>query len=301
VGVVGVGRMGTPICGRLVAAGWPVTAADLRPERKAAVRAAGAGWARDIAGLVERVEIVLTVLPGQAEVETVMTEALDRLRPGTTWIDMTSGDPRAARGLVARAAARHIAVLDAAMGGGVPAAQSGTLQLFVGGDGAVVKRHRPLLETLGRVEHVGGPGAGRLVKLLVNLLWFGQSLAVSEALLVARGTGLDLDVVAAALGRSAAASQFVAADLPGLLEGDYRETFGLDLCCAQIDAVAGLARELGVPFEVSETVRGAYRAALERYGPVDGELRPVALLEDRAGLVLRGGGSAGAGDDASPG
>jgi 3-hydroxyisobutyrate dehydrogenase-like beta-hydroxyacid dehydrogenase len=159
----------------------------------------------------------------------------------------------------------------------------------VGGDGAAVARHRPLLEVLGRVEHVGGAGAGRLVKLLVNLLWFGQSLAVSEALLVARGSGLDLNVVAGALGRSAAASAFVAADLPGLLAGDYRDSFELDRCCAQIDALSGLAEELGVPFELSETVRGAYRAALERYGPIDGELRPVALLEERAGIALRGG------------
>jgi hypothetical protein len=44
-----------------------------------------------------------------------------------------------------------------------------------------------------------------------------------------------------------------------------------------------------VPFELSEMVGGAYRAALERYGPVDGELRPVALLEERAGIALRGG------------
>jgi 3-hydroxyisobutyrate dehydrogenase len=289
VGVIGTGRMGLPICERLAAAGWAVAATDLRPEREADVRAAGAGWARDTAGLVDAVEIVLTVLPGQPELETVMAEAMPRLRPGMTWIDMTSGDPRAARALVAQAAARDVAVVDAAMGGGVSAVRSGTLQLFVGGDAAAVARHRALLEFLGRVEHVGGPGAGRLVKLLVNLLWFGQSLAVSEALLVARGSGLDLDVVAGALGRSAAASEFVAADLPGLLVGDHRDSFELDRCCAQIDTLAGVAEELGVPFELSEAVRGAYRAALERYGPVNGELRPVALLQERAGIALRSG------------
>lgn len=290
VGVIGVGRMGLPISERLVAAGWAVTAADVRPEREAEVRAAGAHWAPDIPDLVDRVEIIVTVLPGQAELGAVMTEAMARLRSGMTWIDMTSGDPRAARALVDQVSARDVAVLDAAMGGGAAAARDGSLQLFVGGDGAVVERHRPLLEVLGRVEHVGGTGAGRLVKLLVNLLWFGQSLAVSEALLVARGSGLDLDVVAATLARSAAASEFMAADLPGLLAGDYRDVFSLDLCCAQLDALAGLAGELGVPFELSETVRGAYRAARERYGPVDGELRPVALLEERAGIALRGGG-----------
>jgi 3-hydroxyisobutyrate dehydrogenase len=289
VGVIGVGRMGLPICERLAAAGWAVSATDRRGEREAAARAAGAVWASDTAELVGGVDTVLTVLPGQVELETVMAVATARLRPGMAWIDMTSGDPRAARALVAEATARGAEVLDAAMGGGVAAIQEGTLQLFVGGGAAAVERHRALLEVVGRVEHVGGAGAGRLVKLIVNLLWFGQSLAVGEALLVARRSGLDLDVVAGALGRSAAASEFVASDLPGLLDGDYRDSFELDRCCDQLDALAGLARELGVPFELSEMVGGAYRAALERYGPVDGELRPVALLEERAGIALRGG------------
>lgn len=301
LGVIGVGRMGLPICERLVAAGWAVTGTDVRPEREAEVRAAGARWAPHIPDLLDGgVEILLTVLPGQPELGTVMTEARARLRSGMTWIDMTSGDPRAARALADQVSARDVAVLDAAMGGGAAAARDGSLQLFVGGEVAVVERHRPLLDVLGRVEHVGGPGAGRLVKLLVNLLWFGQSLAVSEALLVARGSGLDLDVVAATLARSAAASEFIAADLPGLLAGDYRDSFGLDLCCAQIDALSGLAGELGVPFALSETVRDAYRAALERYGPVNGELRPVALLEERAGIALRGGGATGPADRPSP-
>lgn len=280
--------MGLPVCERLVAAGWEVAAADARPEIEAAVGAAGARWVGDVAALVDQVDVVLTVLPGTAELQAVMAEAMARLRPGMAWIDMTSGDPRPAQALVRDAIARGVDALDAALGGGVPAARSGTLQLFVGGEPAVVERHRPLLEVLGRVEHVGGPGAGRLVKLIVNLLWFGQSLAVGEALLVARRSGLDLGVVSEVLGRSAAASAFVAGDLPGLLAGDYRDSFGLDRCCDQIDVMADLARELGVPFELSVAVHGAYRAALERYGPVDGELRAVALLEELAGVDLRG-------------
>lgn len=292
--------MGLPICERLAAAGRTVTATDLRPERETDVRAAGAGWAPDIAALTGEVEIALTVLPGPAELQSAMAAAMPCLRPGMTWIDMTSGDPRPARALVGEAVERGVEPLDAMLGGGVSAARSGALQLFVGGEQAVVERHRELLGVLGHIEHVGGPGAGRLVKLIVNLLWFGQSVAVSEALLVAARGGLDLDVVAGTLGRSAAASEFVRADLPGLLAGDYRESFGLDRGCDQIDAIAGLARELGVPFRVSDTVGEVYRAALERYGPVDGELLPVALLEERAGVVLRGGAAAPAGEAPPP-
>src|ERR1700742_5030460 len=121
--------MGLPVCGRLVAAGWEVAAADARPEREAAVRAAGARWASGVSALVDEVDVVLTVLPGAAELGAVMAQAMGRLRPGMAWIDMTSGDPRPARALVRDALARGADVLDAALGGGVPAAESGTLQL----------------------------------------------------------------------------------------------------------------------------------------------------------------------------
>ncbi len=288
MGVIGVGRMGQAICARLAGAGWRVSATDVRTECEAVVAAVGVGWVADVAALVDGADTVLTVLPGTAELHEVMAGAMARLRPGMAWIDMTTGDPRAAQALVREAAGLGVEALDAMLGGGVPAAQSGTVQLFVGGEATAVERHRPLLEALGRIEHVGGPGAGRLVKLIVNLLWFGQSVAVAEALLVARGTGLDLDLVAGALGRSAAAGEFVRADLPGLLAGDYRDSFGLDRCHDQLATITEIARELGVPFEVSDAVRDAYRAALEHYGPVDGELRAVALLEERAGIALRG-------------
>ena len=48
-----------------------------------------------------------------------------------------------------------------------------------------------------------------------------------------------------------------------------------------------LAEELAVPFDLSVAVERAYRAALTRYGPIDGELLAVALLEERAGTRLR--------------
>jgi len=289
VGVIGVGRMGLPVCARLAAAGTRVVATDRRPERELDVRAVGADWDADAERLARRAAVLITVLPGTAELLEAMALALEALRPGATWIDLTSAEPAAGAELVARAHARGIECLDAPIGGGVEAAAAGTLQVFVGGRSDVIERHRSMLELLGRVEHVGDHGAGYTTKLLVNLLWFGEAVAVGEALLLARRAGIDLDVLQSALGRSAAASDFVRRDLSALLGGDYLESFGIDRCCEELAAVVALADELAVPFELSSTVERAYRAALTRYGPVDGELLAVALLEERAGTTLRRG------------
>jgi 3-hydroxyisobutyrate dehydrogenase len=138
-----------------------------------------------------------------------------------------------------------------------------------------------------RIIHVGGNGAGYMVKLLVNLLWFGQAVATGEALLLARRTGIDLDVFRQALATSAASTAFIRDDLGALFDGDYLTSFELDRCCEELTAVADLARELGMPSQLTQVVERTYQRALRRFGPVDGELMAVALLEEEAGLQLR--------------
>jgi 3-hydroxyisobutyrate dehydrogenase len=287
VGIVGVGRMGLPICRRLVGAGFQVTATDIRREREADVRAAGADWMVDTERVASIADVLLTSLPGSSELADAMALALPALRRQTTWIDLTSADPATARPMVERAESLGIECLDAPVGRGVAAAAAGSLQLFVGGRTDAVERHRGLLESLGRVDHVGDNGAGYTTKLLVNLLWFGQAVAVGEALLLAQRAGIDLEVLRSVLGDSAAASEFVRRDLRALLDGDYLESFGVHRCHEELEAVVSLAGELDVPSELSRSVERAYRAAVERYGPVDGELLAVALLEERAGVRLR--------------
>ena len=287
VGIIGVGRLGLPVCARVVGAGYSVVASDILPARAPEVRSAGADWVGKTERVASVADVLLTSLPGSSELTEAMALALPALRPQTTWIDLTSAAPPAAGRLVKRARSLGIECLDAPVGGGIAAAAAGSLQLFVGGQAAVVERHRGLLESLGRVDHVGENGAGYTAKLLVNLLWFGQAVAVGEALLVAHRSGIDLEVLRSVLGDSAAASEFVRRDLGALLEGDYLESFGVHRCSEELEAVVSLAEELDVPFELSRSVARAYRAAVERYGPADGELLPVALLEERAGVRLR--------------
>lgn len=291
VAVIGVGRMGLPICRRLLAAGYAVTAVDVRADRREAARAAGVDTAADPAAVAGEVDVVVTVLPGSPELSQVMPAVIAAAPSAATstwtWIDLTSASPIVTAPLREAALARGLACLEAPMGGGPSTAEAGSLQLFVGGPDGVVERQRPLLESLGRVVHVGGHDAGYTVKLLVNLLWFGQALATGEALLLARRAGLDLDVVRDALAGSAAAGRFLKEDVDALLDGDYLTTFGIDRCVEELDAVVAVAAEHDLPFELSSLVRDLYTRALVRYGPVDGELLSVALLEEQAGVDLR--------------
>lgn len=290
---MGTGRMGMPACAALAEAGHEVYATDERAGLKAPVQARGAAWRDSPALAAAAADVLITMLPGPDEVHTAMLGAdgaLSALAPGATWIDMTSNSPLAVRPIRELALERGIGVLDAPVGGGVRAARERRLHLFVGGDASLLDRHRPLLEVLagpGQIAHVGGHGAGYTVKLLVNLLWFGQAVATAEALLLGKRAGIDLRVLQETLNGSAASSNFIGCDLQALFQGDYLASFGLDGICQELATVTELARDHQVPFELSRLVHRTYQRALARFGPVDGELLAVALLEEQAGLDLR--------------
>jgi 3-hydroxyisobutyrate dehydrogenase len=216
------------------------------------------------------------------------------MRRGSTWVDTSSNASALAEPIRALAAECGVDVLEAPVGGGVAAAQDGTLAFYVGGSAEVLDRHRAVFDALGdprRLVHVGGPGTGYTTKLLVNLLWFGQAVATAEALLLGKRAGIDLGVLRGALADSAAASRFVSSDLDALFAGDYLTSFELDRCCEELANVTAQAHELGVPFELSDLVERIHLRALSRYGPVGGELLSVALLEEQAGTLLRADGA----------
>jgi 3-hydroxyisobutyrate dehydrogenase len=149
---------------------------------------------------------------------------------------------------------------------------------------------RELLAVLGdpdRIVHAGPAGTGCTIKLLVNLLWFGQAVANGEALLLARSSGIDLETFREAVAAGSAASRFADVDAVALFAGDYLPAFSFARCCEELTAVRDLAEGYGLKLPVAERVEDVYQRALKRYGDLDGELLAVKYLEDTNSIGLR--------------
>lgn len=289
VGIIGLGRMGLPMCVRLAERGFAVSATDLRDELRSSVARAGARWASTAAEVAARSETLITMLPGPGEVSAIVGEALEALSPGSTWIDMSSATPATAAEIARTAAGTAVRILDAPVGGGPPQARDGRLLAFVGGHGDDLQAQREVLDTLAeRLLHVGPAGSGYAVKLLVNLLWFGQAVASAEALTLAIRAGLNPETVRLAVQESAAASRFMERDASALLAGDDLNSFSLARCHEELEGVLTLGLQLDVPLALAERVSELYQQALERYGDVDGELLGARLVAERAGVNLAG-------------
>ena len=275
------------ICARIAGAGLPVTATDLRRELRPEVIATGARWTDSLEEVGAQSEVVITVLPGPAEVTELTDRLVGTLAPGSTWIDLTSATPEVGDHIAQVARGRGVRTLDAPVGGSPDAARNGQLLVFAGGEADDLETQRGLLETFASsIVHVGGTGDGYLAKLLVNLLWFGQAIAASEALSLAARFGLDPETFRAAVQESAAASRFIETDAPSLLRGDDMPAFSLGRCVEELDGVLTLARRLDVEPTVAERVTEVYADALHRYGDVPGELLGARLVAERAGVTF---------------
>lgn len=206
VGVVGLGRMGTPIAGHLVAAGHRVVALDPDP-------AAGDGLADGVRRVdrdtdLDGCEVVL-VLAGGGAVGSILL-AGDRLRPAWRGRDVlvcSTVDPAEMRRLHEVAARDGGRLLDAPLCRGDHGARRGDLQALVGGDAAVLDRCADVLAAFcSDVVHVGGPGAGQTAKLVNNMLLWSNIASVVEGLRLAEELGVRREPLVEGLLKSSASS-----------------------------------------------------------------------------------------------
>jgi 3-hydroxyisobutyrate dehydrogenase len=297
VGFVGLGNMGGPMCGHLIRTGLSVNVFDLDRAAVERLRALGGRAAESVADCASDVDVLITMLPAPPQVEQVLLGAdgaIAALPAGSLAIDMSTSSVAVGARVLAAASERGVTVLDAPVAGQSIGAEAGSLAIYVGGDSDAFARALPVLEAIGdaeRIFHVGGHGAGYTVKLLLNLLWFIESVAVGEVLTLGVRAGVSLESLHAALVGSPANSVFLERDVRMVLDsGDYDEAFPMRLVTKDLALAVDLARDVGMPVELTALVEQIHRRARARYGDDAGEISAVRLYEELAGVQLRLGG-----------
>lgn len=207
VGVIGAGRMGTPIIGHLVRRGFATLASDLNPAREAAVRERGATWQPDNAALAAACDVVLVCVGFDAEVRALLAEGgpLRQAKPGSIVAILSTVKPETVQALAAATPGLH--VVDSTVCRGGRAADEGTLLSFVGGPADVVARLEPVLRAYSSdVAHTGDVGTAQVAKAANNLVLWACLIADHEALALAQRYGMDAEALRQALLTSSAAN-----------------------------------------------------------------------------------------------
>lgn len=206
--------MGRPAAGFLARSGTPTYCFDEDRTVMAEVVAEGAHAAESVAELAAGSGIVVVMVPSDRDVLDVCSPAdgvLAAAAPGSVLLICSSVTPKTCREVAGLAEPLGVRVLDAALTGGVRAAESGELNLLVGGDQDVLDAVAPALAPWTKsVHHLGPLGAGQVGKTVNNLCHWGQLTAIVEALRLGRALGVEPAKLRAAVMEGPAASRTLA-------------------------------------------------------------------------------------------
>ena len=229
IAFIGLGIMGGPMAGHLLAAGHTVHLHSRTRAKAAAQIEAGGIWHDDPSEAASLADIIITMVGLPSDVEGLYLAPgglLDRARPNAVLIDMTTSTPSLAVRIAAEAEARGLRALDAPVSGGPAGAQTARLSIMVGGNADAFDAVLPVLQRMGtNIVRQGGPGAGQHTKMSNQIVIAGNMLGAAEGLAYATAAGLDPERVLQSIGTGAAASFLLNALGPRMLKGDFAPGF----------------------------------------------------------------------------
>jgi 3-hydroxyisobutyrate dehydrogenase len=269
IGFIGLGAMGLPMAGHLVAAGHDVTVASRSRGPIEAAVALGAHDGATPRQVAEAAELIILCVPNSPQVVEVVDGMLGALDEGKTVVDCSTIDPEVERAQHGRVGATGARYLDAPLSGGTTGARNGVLTLMVGGDASTLKDVTPALSAFaGLIVHVGGPGMGQVVKLCNNLIYAAQMTATAEAAALAVKSGVDMHKLFEVLTHATGDCTAVRTRLPvaGVVPDspashDWEPGFMTDLMAKDLDLALAYAAAARVPMATTATARQMLTAA----------------------------------------
>jgi 3-hydroxyisobutyrate dehydrogenase len=287
-GYIGLGNLGGHLAASLLGAGFKVTVHD--KDRAAASRllALGAAWADTPEALAQGCDAVVTCLPSPKVSELVLGQMLKTLRPGATWIEMSTLGRDEILRLAAIAAEKGVRTMELPVTGGVHLAARGQITMLAGGDKDLFDRHRPALEAMGdKIFHMGPLGSAAVIKVITNMLAFIHLVADGEALMLAKRGGLDLGQAWAAIKASSGTSFVHETEGQLILNGSYDIAFTMDLALKDLGFAMNFGREFEVPLDLATLTHQTFVKGKAAYGGDAQSTQIVKLLEDALGTDLR--------------
>jgi 3-hydroxyisobutyrate dehydrogenase len=294
IGFIGLGNVGGKLAGSLLRNGADLTVRDLNRELEADFVSRGATRATSPREMAEHVDIIITCLPSPAASADVMERPngiLASLRPGSIWLEMSTTDAAEIRRLGALVEARGALAMDCPVSGGCHRADTGNISIFAGGSRAAFERVLPTLKILGRrILHTGELGSASQIKVVTNYLCTVHLAALAEALTVCKVAGMDMNTAYEAIRISSGNSFVHETESQVILNGSRDISFTMDLVIKDVGLFDALAKQLGVPLELSPLVLDIFKDGQRRYGPRELSPNIIKRLEQACGVDVLGTG-----------
>ena len=289
VGFVGLGIMGAPMCGHLIAAGHNVfvTTRSKVPDAIAQTKAVVCGSPKEVA---EKADIIITMVPDTPDVEKVLfgeQGIANGITKGKVVVDMSSISPIATKAFAQKINALGAEYLDAPVSGGEVGAKNAALTIMVGGSESTFERVKPLFEKMGKnITLVGGNGDGQTAKVANQIIVALNIEAVSEALLFAAKAGADPAKVRQALMGGFAASRILEVHGERMINRTFNPGFRIELHQKDLNLALQSARAMGVSLPNTATAQELFNSCAANGGAAWDHSAMVRALEKLANFEI---------------
>jgi 3-hydroxyisobutyrate dehydrogenase-like beta-hydroxyacid dehydrogenase len=258
LGFVGLGLMGSRIAKRLLDAGHQVSGYNRTQTKAGSLIQAGLGWKNSPKEVAQAADITFSMVTDTAALSSITDGddgILAGLSAGKVYVDMSTVSPKAIRLLSGRVAATGAQMLEAPVSGSLPAAEGGTLILYIGGKAETLEQIRPVLEQISqKIIHVGDNGQAIAMKIAINLNLPIQLVSLFEGVLLAERSGVPRAAAIDGLLNSVAASTAMKYRGPFMLKMPDEVWFSASMMKKDIQIALDLGEDTGVDLKTAKLV-----------------------------------------------
>lgn len=286
IGFIGLGTMGRPMAGHLLAAGHRVLLHDVAPVAPDLI-AAGGTACKSAKEVAEEADAVIIMVPDTPHVEAVLfgkDGVAGGISKGKIVVDMSSISPLATKEFAKKIEALGADYLDAPVSGGEVGAKAASLTIMVGGPERAFKTMKPIFDKMGKnVTHVGANGDGQTTKVANQIIVALTIEAVSEALLFASKAGADPALVRKALMGGFASSRILEVHGERMVKRNFEPGFRIELHQKDLNLALEGARSLGLSLPSTAVAQQLFSSCTAHGGKGWDHSAMVRALELMAG------------------
>jgi 3-hydroxyisobutyrate dehydrogenase-like beta-hydroxyacid dehydrogenase len=289
IGWIGLGKMGSPIVGNLLKAGFDVVVYDVDSRRADELAQRGARLSKDIAGLAASAQLIFSIIPDDAVLKKValgQQGVIAHAGDGAVYIDMSTVSPTVSETVRDAARARAIDFVAAPVSGSTVLAEKAQLTVFASGPKPAFERALPVFQALSaRQYYVGADQQARYLKLAINHLVGSTAVLLAEALTLGRKGGLDWTEMLTVIGDSVAASPLIKYKLDPLKQRDFSPAFSSTQMLKDMTLVVDAGDAAGVPMAAASIVREQFAQYVNGDGAELDFFSIVRAVESAAGIA----------------
>ena len=264
IGFVGLGIMGAPMCGNILKKhDGTVFVYNRTPAKAEPLVRKGAVLCADAREAAERADVFITMVPTSADSRSVYASILPALDDTKLCIDMSTIDPAVSVEIAAMVKGTGAEFLDAPVVKSRPAAEAGTLGIYVGGSEAAYERALPILGYMGEnILRLGDNGKGLVMKICHNALVSQIQNGVNETSSLAAAYGIDIMTFAQAISYGGGQNMYLDTKKAAIAAGDYTTAFSVKNMHKDVGICVKLARGAQIPMPGEENAKRVYDAAM---------------------------------------